>query len=310
VVVLGLLLVVLAVGSAVWLVLGTQSINDTIELTAMGVTIKVVPMGLLIAGAAIMLVLLLGLALVRASARRSRRPVREAKAAQRQAELEENIRADERARAEETHQATLTDRDRVREDEFISRQAQRDQDREADFRVRQAQDEQRIRADERARVEQEYRARQEQAQPEDPATADSPASAPDTATASATVPPATTAAAPLAAASAAGPAEHDAGPAGHDTSPEGQPGEPAPAGPHPSQPAESASVAEGDEPRTTVMPDTDGHGSAAQSPGQTPSSEERSHPVDGNGADEADGDTEAEPATRHRTVADRIMGRD
>ena len=76
------------------------------------------PLAMLITGAVVLLLLWLGLAMIRGSVKRRRRPAREAKEAERQAKLEESIRADERARAEETHQAALAERDRVRDEEF------------------------------------------------------------------------------------------------------------------------------------------------------------------------------------------------
>jgi hypothetical protein len=157
--VLGLLLVALAGVAGAWLVLASQSITTSIDLKAWGFTVGLTPLTLIIVGAAVLLVLWLGLALIRGSLRRRRRPAREAKAAQRQAEVEENIRADERARSEEAHQSALAERDRVRDEEFQSRLTQRDQERDEEFGRRQAEEEERIRADERARVEEEHRSR-------------------------------------------------------------------------------------------------------------------------------------------------------
>lgn len=157
---LGLLLVLLAAGLAVWLVLGSQSITTPVDLHTAGVHISFTPLFLLAAGAAILLLFWLGLALIRGSVRRRRRPAREAKETRRQAEIEENIRADERSRAEETHQSMLAERDRVRDEEYQARLTQRDEERDAELRTRQAEEERRIRADERARVEAEFRERQ------------------------------------------------------------------------------------------------------------------------------------------------------
>lgn len=158
-VLLGLLLILLAAGLAVWLVLGSQSLHTPINLNTPGFKIGMTPLALLIAGAVILLVFWLGLALIRASVRRRRRPVRESKEEQRRAELEENIRADERSRAEETHRSALAERDRVRDQEFESQLSERDRLRDEDERRRLAEAEQNARADERARVEEEFRQR-------------------------------------------------------------------------------------------------------------------------------------------------------
>lgn len=158
-VLLGLLLILIAAGLAVWLVLGSQSLHTPINLDTPGFKIGMTPLALLIAGAVILLVFWLGWALIRASVRRRRRPVRESKEEQRRAELEENIRADERSRAEETHRTALTERDRVRDEEFESQLSERDRLRDEDERRRLAEADQNARADERARVEEEFRQR-------------------------------------------------------------------------------------------------------------------------------------------------------
>lgn len=153
--VLGLLVVIVAVAAGVLLFLATQSLTTPVNLDAAGISVGMTPLALIIAGAVVLLLLWLGLALLRGSARRRARPRREAKEAQRQAEFEENIRADERNRAEETHQQAIAERDRVREQEFESRLAERDRAREEEYASRRSEDESRIRADERARVERE-----------------------------------------------------------------------------------------------------------------------------------------------------------
>jgi hypothetical protein len=155
VILLGLILVIIALAAAVLLFLATDTLTTPIDLEAVGFKVGMTPLALLIAGAAVMLLLWLGLALIRGSVRRRSRPRREAKEAQRQAEFEENIRADERSRAEEMHQQSLADRDRVREQEFESRLAERDRARDEELRSRAREDEAQIRADERARVERE-----------------------------------------------------------------------------------------------------------------------------------------------------------
>jgi flagellar basal body-associated protein FliL len=155
VILLGLILVLLAIAAGVLLFLATQSLSAPVDLDAAGYQVGMTPLALLVTGAVVMLVFWLGLALIRGSVRRRRRPVREAKEAQRQAELEENIRADERSRAEETHQSALAERDRVHDDELQSRLADRDRERDEEFAGRQRDAEERIRADERSRVERE-----------------------------------------------------------------------------------------------------------------------------------------------------------
>jgi membrane protein implicated in regulation of membrane protease activity len=159
VVLLGVLLVLVAAGAAVWLVLGSQAVTAPVNLHTAGLKIGMTPLALLVTGAVILLVFWVGLALIRGSVKRRRRPAREAREAQRRAELEENIRADERSRAEETHRSALAERDRVREDEFQSRLAERDRLRDEDEQRRMTEAEQRIRADERQKIESEYRDR-------------------------------------------------------------------------------------------------------------------------------------------------------
>jgi len=156
VVLIGLLLVLVALAAAAWLVIGTQSLTTPIDLDTPGFHVSATPLALLIAGAAVLFVLWLGLAAIRGSVRRQRRPAREAREAQRQAEFEENIRADERARSEETHQGVMAERDRVREEEFSAKLNERDRIRDADERTRLAEHEQRVRADERSKVEEEH----------------------------------------------------------------------------------------------------------------------------------------------------------
>ena len=158
-VLLGLLLILIAAGLAVWLVLGSQTLHTPINLNTPGFKIGMTPLAILVAGAVILLVFWLGLALIRGSVRRRRRPGRESKEEQRRAELEENIRADERARAEESHRTALTERDRVRDEEFASQLTERDRLRDEDERRRLAEAEQNARADERARIEEEFRQR-------------------------------------------------------------------------------------------------------------------------------------------------------
>jgi membrane protein involved in colicin uptake len=173
VIVFGLILVLLGVGAGVLLFLGTESIARPVDLDTMGIQVSMTPLALLVAGAVVMLLLWFGLGMIRGSAKRRRRPVREAKEAERQAKIEESIRADERARAEETHQSALVERDRVRDEEFQTRLADRDRERDSELASREQEfvareqaaeqrareNEERVRADERLKVEQEHATR-------------------------------------------------------------------------------------------------------------------------------------------------------
>ncbi|WP_270887197.1 hypothetical protein [Pedococcus sp. 5OH_020] len=156
-VLIGLLMILVALGAGVLLFLGTQPISTAVDLEVGGQHVSMTPLALLIAGALAMLLLVLGLAAIRGSLRRRRRPHREAKEAQRRAELEENIRADERARAEENHQSAMADRDRVREEEFRTKLEERERVRTQELDAQRRHDEERIRADERAKAQQELR---------------------------------------------------------------------------------------------------------------------------------------------------------
>jgi len=98
VILLGLIIVLLALAAGTLLYLATQNLSDPIELEAAGFAISATPLALLIAGAAVMLILWLGLAMIRGSLRRKTRRRREAKEAARAAENEQRIREDERAR--------------------------------------------------------------------------------------------------------------------------------------------------------------------------------------------------------------------
>ncbi len=173
-VLIGLLVVLLAAGAGVLLYFGAESLTSTSTLEAAGLQATLTPLQLLITGAVVLLVLVLGLGMVRASVKRRRRPAREAKEAQRQAELEEQIRSDERGRAEETHAAALEERDRLHDEDLQTRLEERDQLhrdelqakldehdrlRDEEFRTRKVEDEERVRAQERAAVEREHAAR-------------------------------------------------------------------------------------------------------------------------------------------------------
>ena len=172
-IVFGLILVLLALAAGVVLFLATQSLTTPVDLELAGYNWGMTPLALLITGAVAMLLLWFGLGMIRGSAKRRRRPIREAKDAERQAKIEESIRADERARAEETHQSALAERDRVRDEEFQTRLADRDRERDSEFASREQEfasreqaaeqrareNEERVRADERRKVEQEYATR-------------------------------------------------------------------------------------------------------------------------------------------------------
>ncbi|NYG06596.1 membrane protein implicated in regulation of membrane protease activity [Phycicoccus badiiscoriae] len=165
-IVFGLILALLALAAGVVLFLATRSITHPVDLELAGYHWGMTPLALLVTGAVAMLLFWLGLAAIRGSVVRRRRPIREAKDAERQAKLEESIRADERARAEETHQSTLAERDRVRDEEYQTRLADRDRERdselasrEEEFAARERATEERVRADERRKVEQEFASR-------------------------------------------------------------------------------------------------------------------------------------------------------
>ena len=85
---LGLILIVVAAGAGTLLFLAAQQATDPIRLEALGVTANIQPLALLIAGAAVIVLLWLGLLMVRGSIRRKARRRREAKELQRQAELD------------------------------------------------------------------------------------------------------------------------------------------------------------------------------------------------------------------------------
>lgn len=159
-IVLGLILVLVAIAAAILLVSGALPETATSTLETGIFKFELTPLQLLIAGAAIMLLLWFGLGLVRGAMKRKRRPAREAKEAQRQAELEESIRSDERKRAEETHTTALADRDRAKDAELESKLAERDRARDEEFAIREREIEDRTRADERERLEREFSARQ------------------------------------------------------------------------------------------------------------------------------------------------------
>jgi flagellar biosynthesis component FlhA len=106
VIVLGLILIVLAVAAGALLFVGTQPLTEPVDLEAVGVTASVLPLVLLIAGAAVMLLFLLGLAMIRGSVRRKTRRRRESKELERKAEHEAQARREAEKRAAATPVAT------------------------------------------------------------------------------------------------------------------------------------------------------------------------------------------------------------
>jgi voltage-gated potassium channel Kch len=77
--VLGLILVLVAAGAAILLFEATRGIDEGVPLEAYGLSATVLPVGLLIAGAAVVATLWLGVVLLRATIRRTVRRRREAK---------------------------------------------------------------------------------------------------------------------------------------------------------------------------------------------------------------------------------------
>ena len=106
-IVLGLILIVLAVAAGALLFVGTQPLTEPVDLEAVGVTASVLPLVLLIAGAAVMLLFLLGLAMIRGSVRRKTRRRRESKELERKAEHEAQARREAEKRAAATPVAPL-----------------------------------------------------------------------------------------------------------------------------------------------------------------------------------------------------------
>lgn len=101
-IVLGLILIVLAVAAGALLFVATQPLTDPVTLEALGVQAKVIPLALLIAGAAVMVLLWLGLVMVRGSVRRKTRRRREAKELERQAQADAEARRAAEARTGES----------------------------------------------------------------------------------------------------------------------------------------------------------------------------------------------------------------
>ena len=108
-IVLGLILIVLAVAAGALLFVAAQPLTDPVSLEALGVQAKVLPLVLLIAGAAVLVLLWLGLVMVRGSVRRKARRRRESKELALQAEREAEARRAAEARAEESRYADRGD---------------------------------------------------------------------------------------------------------------------------------------------------------------------------------------------------------
>lgn len=127
-IVLGLLLVLIAVGAGAAIFVGTVDMKDQIQFEVLGVTVGLTPLALAVAGAAILLVLWLGFSVLRLGAKRNARKRREAKektrlAKEQQAEKEQEWAAErqrveqeraaaeqQRAAAEQAAQGRLRDR--------------------------------------------------------------------------------------------------------------------------------------------------------------------------------------------------------
>lgn len=119
-IVLGLLLILLAIGLGTVLFLATVELSDPVRVEAFGIRADVLPLGLLIAGAAVMFLLWLGLVMLRLSVRHKARRRRETKELQRQTEREAEARreAEEQARTAPPVPAqrfAATDADETRE---------------------------------------------------------------------------------------------------------------------------------------------------------------------------------------------------
>lgn len=117
-IVLGLILIVLAVAAGALLFIATQPLTDPVALEALGVQAKVLPLVLLIAGAAVLLLLWLGLVMVRGSVRRRARRRREAKELERQAQRDAEARRAAEARVEDSRHSNRGDYRGDRRDDY------------------------------------------------------------------------------------------------------------------------------------------------------------------------------------------------
>jgi type VI protein secretion system component VasK len=121
-VVLGLLVVLLAVGAGAAVYVGAASLHGTtFTFDLLGAQVSTNPLGLALSGALVVLVFWLGWAILRLGARRAGRRRRAAKEAERQAETEraetEQRQREELAARERAHQEELAARERAHQDE-------------------------------------------------------------------------------------------------------------------------------------------------------------------------------------------------
>ena len=164
-VLLGLILVAVAVAAGVLLVLGAQPVSTPVDLDLSILKVSLTPLGLLVAGAAVLLLLWLGLAMIRGSVKRRRKPTRGGQGGPAPGRDRGELRADERARAEETHQAPSPSATASTDEELQAKlrrarppprrgvpdqPSERDHYHADDERSRASETEARIRADERA----------------------------------------------------------------------------------------------------------------------------------------------------------------
>lgn len=106
-IILGLLLLLVAVGAGAVIYVGTADMHGQIHMAVLGFSIGLTPLALAVAGATIVLLLWLGFAVLRFGARRNARKRRDAKERGRVAQ-------EEQARAEQTWS---TERQRVEPDQ-------------------------------------------------------------------------------------------------------------------------------------------------------------------------------------------------
>ena len=132
-VVLGLLIVLLAIGAGAALYVGANSLHGSFTFDVLGAQISTNPLGLVLAGALVVLVFWLGWSVLRLGTRRSSRRRRAAKEAERQAEAE-------RAEVEQRQREELAARERALEEE----------------RARREEETQALRQDAQARVDEQH----------------------------------------------------------------------------------------------------------------------------------------------------------
>lgn len=134
-IILGLILVLLAVGAGILLFEGTSALTDGVDIDILNGTISLPPLALLLTGAAVISVFWLGWALMRSGIKRGSRRRRQAKeeaaqAEQRRVETErrmqeefaqrERVLAEERRRHEEETSALRRDADERVEQQHLS----------------------------------------------------------------------------------------------------------------------------------------------------------------------------------------------